>query len=242
MKILQLNIWGGRLENQILDLLKKERPDIICLQEAISLKLGKNGGFFLTVEAIAEQLGMQLSYAPSVGFRFMNRRAEFGNAILSTLPFESQHTVFTRKKYVKDFDAANDDYNVRSLHHVTVKTDKGSLNVLTHHGHHIPSHKNGDAETLRQCKLIADYLTKLTGRSILTGDFNLAPHSESLEQINRVLHNVDIEYGITTTRTPLTTKTEVCDYIFTSDDISVQVFRVADELVSDHRALIMEFE
>lgn len=243
MKILQLNAWGGRLDKQILNLLKAERPNIICLQEAISLLGDKSGGFFVTVETIAEELKLHLSFSPTIGFKFMHRNAEFGNAILSTLPFESQHTIFTCKDYIRDFDAAqNDDHNARNLHHVTIKTNRGLLNILTHHGYHIPSHKNGDDETLRQCKLIADYIGTLDGEIILAGDFNLAPHSPSLEQINRVLCNACIKHEVMTTRTELTDKTEVCDYIFANSNVIEKSFRVSDELVSDHKALVMEFE
>lgn len=241
MKLLQLNAWGGRLETPLLHLLQQERPDIICLQEAISLGGGNNGGFFLTVEAIADALGLRLSYSPIGGFTFMRRYAEFGTAILSTRPFASQHTQFLRKEYIQDFDAAGDDYNVNTLHHVTMRTEQGTLNVLTHHGYHVPAHKDGDEETMRQCKLIADYVRTLEGEILLTGDFNLAPHSASLEQINSVLRNVCIEHGVTTTRTPLTQKTEVCDYIFSTSNLREMSFRVAEEIVSDHRALVLEF-
>lgn len=94
---------------------------------------------------------------------------------------------------------------------------------------------------MRQCKLIADYVRTLEGEILLTGDFNLAPHSASLEQINSVLRNVCIEHGVTTTRTPLTQKTEVCDYIFSTSNLREMSFRVAEEIVSDHRALVLEF-
>jgi len=35
MKILQLNIWGGRLGVQISELIHAEKPDVVCLQEVI---------------------------------------------------------------------------------------------------------------------------------------------------------------------------------------------------------------
>ncbi|HSD55555.1 MAG TPA: endonuclease/exonuclease/phosphatase family protein [Candidatus Saccharimonadales bacterium] len=39
MKLVQLNIWQGRLIDHVATLLKHEQPDIICLQEVYSSKL-----------------------------------------------------------------------------------------------------------------------------------------------------------------------------------------------------------
>ena len=94
---------------------------------------------------------------------------------------------------------------------------------------------------MRQCGEIADYIKALEGPVVLTGDFNLAPESESLEQINTVLVNHAKERGVLTTRTSLTHKTEVCDYIFTGSDIGVIDFQVLDDIASDHKALVVEF-
>lgn len=196
----------------------------------------------MTVEEIQELLGMQLVYSPVVSFKFMSRIAGFGNAILSKLPVQGQNTLFTGKQLIEDFDFNRDDYNIRNLLHASYVFDGVPLHILTHHGHHVPLHKNGDEETLKQCKIIAAYITKLEGKIILTGDFNLAPHSRSLEEINGILTNECLKHRIATTRTILTHKNEVCDYIFTNDKIKVKNFEVSEELVSDHSALIMEFE
>ena len=42
MKILQLNIWGGRLGTQIIDLLNREKADIVCFQEAVEIPGGQS--------------------------------------------------------------------------------------------------------------------------------------------------------------------------------------------------------
>lgn len=87
--------------------------------------------------------------------------------------------------------------------------------------------------------MIVEYIKKLDGPVVLCGDFNLKPKSESLELINKILINHAKERGVITTRTPLTHKTEVCDYIFTSPDIDVKEFQVLDDIVSDHKALVV---
>jgi endonuclease/exonuclease/phosphatase (EEP) superfamily protein YafD len=56
------------------------------------------------------------------------------------------------------------------------------------------------------------------------------------------LTNLPAQFGLQTTRTELTTKTEVCDYIFVNDSVTVNSFGAIDKLASDHKALILEFD
>lgn len=242
MKILQLNVWGGCLGKQIIEVLKREDPDIVCFQEALVFPKEKQGDlFFSTLDKFRHEGAFTHSFfSPVFGFSYMNEIAQFGNAVLSKSPFQKTETMFTRKEYVEHQDMFG-DFNVRNLQHVEIEVDGGTINVLNHHGHHLSGHKNGDEETLRQCTLIADYIQKLQGPTVLCGDFNLSPESESIGQINSILVNHPKERGVITTRTPLTHKTEVCDYIFTSPDTEVSNFQVLDDIVSDHKALIVEF-
>jgi endonuclease/exonuclease/phosphatase family metal-dependent hydrolase len=241
MKLLQLNEWGGRLEKQVVELLKKEDADIVCLQEAVDAP----GDAALSVPTHKLQEDAKYAHAfasPVFSFKLMNKTATFGNVILSRLSFADSHTIFTNLSYKEDFDFDSDDYNIRNLQHVIIEVNDTPVNILNHHGHHVRQHKDGDAETLRQMKQIAAYIQTLTGPIILTGDFNLAPHSESLEAINSLLNNLSIEYKLKTTRTFLTHKQEVCDYIFVSDQIKVERFEAIEYIASDHQALVLEFE
>lgn len=170
----------------------------------------------------------------------MRRSVQFGNVILSRLPFSTTSTLHTRKQLTKDFDVISDDYNVRNMQHVLLSTKSGPLHILNHHGFQIADYKDGDEETLRQCALIKDYIKKLSGKVVLTGDFNLVPRSPSLQLLNNMLRNLCLEYKISTTRTPLSSKQEVCDYIFVNDKVTVKNFVVAKELLADHKALLVE--
>lgn len=241
MKLLQANIWGGKLEKQIVELLKAEAADIVCLQEAVSTSGG--GAFVVTIEQLQELCGYEYAYSsPVFSFGLMGKEAHFGNTILSKLPLTETDTIFTRLQHKANFNFDADDYNVRNLQHACITVNNHKVHILNHHGHHVRNHKNGNQETLRQCKVIADRLSQLNGPIILCGDFNLAPHSESLEIINRVMNNLSIEANLATTRTQLTHKKEVCDYIFVNKDVKVHSFRALDDLVSDHKALVIEFD
>lgn len=240
MKILQLNVWSFRLEKLVIDFCLNQKPDVICFQEVTSIE-GGAGCYFGTLEEFNEALRYPYSYfSPALEFSFMRRTVQFGNVILSRLPFSTTETLQTRNQLTKDFDVISDDYNVRNLQHVMLSTGGGRLHILNHHGYQIADHKYGDEETLRQCALIRDYVKKLSGEVVLAGDFNLEPRSPSLQLLNNTLRNLCIEHKITTTRTPLSSKREVCDYIFVNDKVTLKKFEAANELLADHKALLIE--
>lgn len=235
-------MWGGRLELPILKFVKAENPDILCLQEAIDIKGGRSAMFASVEEIQAVIDAKHVFMSPVFTFNYMNRRADFGNCIISKYPIKSRATIFTAHQHFPDFDFLHQHATMRNLQLAKVMLPDGrSVHILNHHGHHNHQHKEGDAETMRQCGIIAEKISELNGRIIVAGDFNLEPHSKSLEQINRLLSNLTIKAKLTTTRTHLTHKTEVCDYVFVSEQIQVKSFRAVDEIVSDHKALILEF-
>ncbi|CAN5676480.1 hypothetical protein BH23PAT1_BH23PAT1_1480 [soil metagenome] len=242
MKVLQLNIWAGRLQRDIPKLIKEEKPDIICLQEAISFERD-DAGMFYTIENMQQCHDLPyVSMAPVFSFKLMNGIARFGNCILSCLPIQKSESVFTYMSHKEDFDFNEDSGNARNFIHAETIIGGTTYHVITHHGYHVPEHKNGNEETLRQMRQMREYIDSLDGPIILTGDFNLAPHSESLEIINQRLHNHSISGKLKTTRNQFTHKTEVCDYIFTNEKVKVKRFYASDALVSDHKALFLEFE
>jgi len=243
MKILQLNIWSGKLEKQVEGLLKREDADVVCLQEVVRVEGGRSY-FFLDLEEMLLATGYEhFYYTPSWSGKYMRREASWGNCIISKKPFNKTHSFYTYREKINNFDFLEDtDYNSgRSLQHIVVDDGGRDVNILNHHGYHLQSHKNGNEETLRQCGMIADYVKELHGPVVLCGDFNLVPDSPSLEQINKVLINQTKDKGVLSTRTSLTHKTEACDFIFTSPDIEVKSFNVLDDIASDHKALTLEF-
>ena len=242
MKLIQLNVWGGRIEYTLNEFLRREQPDILCLQEAIDLERGR-GALFSSVSEMAALIGAEYHYmSPTFSFNYMHRKAHFGNCIISKLPIQRQETFFTGKEYVADFDWTKHRQDIRNLQYAQILLPGNiPLNLLNHHGHHNYTHKDGDDETIRQCNMIADKIRPLHGKTILTGDFNLVPNSESLQPINKLLRNLTLEAELSTTRTVLTHKTEACDYIFVSPEVTVVSFIASDIIVSDHQALILEF-
>jgi endonuclease/exonuclease/phosphatase family metal-dependent hydrolase len=239
----QLNAWGGRLEHLIEDFLKDSQPGIICLQEAISFSTAPRSGLFITLEQMERELGYQHSaFGPVFSFDYMNGVAKFGNAILSRLPILSHETVFTHLEHTDNFVWGDPGNNARNFVHAEIEIDGRPCHVISHHGFWIPDHKRGTADTEDQIRQIHDYVQRLDGPVIVTGDFNLVPESQSLHPLNSLLRNLSVDAALATTRNQLTSKTEVCDYIFVNDAVKVKDFKASDKLVSDHQALVLEFE
>lgn len=243
MKLIQLNAWGGRLTHTLEKFLETEQPDILCLQEAIELE-NNRGALYITVDEIKQIIGAEYLYmSPAFSLNYMQRVAHFGNCIIAKFPIIHKETIFTGRGYVDNFDWTKHTQNIRNLQYVTLDIPGSQpLHIFNHHGHHVHEHKNGDKESMRQCMLIAEHIKKVKkGKVVVTGDFNLLPDSLALQQINRIIPNLSKKYGLDTTRTTLTNKVGVCDYIFANSEIDIISFKAADDLVSDHKALILEF-
>lgn len=242
MRLLQLNAWTIRLATRIEDMVAKEAPDIIALQE--TFESDADLGFFPTLTELADKLRFQHRYhSPVYGVQFMASKPEFGNAIISNLAFGERQTRFTNLEYKESMSLEDDDYNVRNFQHVTINDQDGrQVHIINHHGYHVPGHKNGNDFTKKACQQITDYAKQLEGAVIISGDFNLLPDSESIEIINKDFRNLTKEYDLQTTRTDLTHKTEPCDFMFVNDNIEVNDFYASDVVASDHQGLVLDFE
>lgn len=242
MRLLQLNAWTIRLATRIEDMVMKEAPDIIALQEVFESVADL--GFFPTLKELADNLRFHHRYhSPVYAIQLMTSKPEFGNAMVSNLALEDKQTYFTNLEYNPSMSLENDDYNVRNFQHVTVKDQDGrQIHIINHHGYHVPGHKNGNDFTMKACQQIADYARQLDGPVIITGDFNLLPDSESIEILNKDFRNLTKEYGLQTTRTDLTHKSEPCDFIFVNDKVAVNDFYASEVVASDHQGLVLDFE
>lgn len=243
MKIIQVNIWGGKLGQQIVDFLRAEQPDFVCMQEVNDLKGRSGGKLFATLDELKAAGGFSDTFmSPTYSFHHMQRELEYGNAILSKFPLTTNATIFTEGKYKRNYDVMNDGSNIRNLQHIIVSIDGKSLHILNHHGHHEPGSKAGNEETAKQMRIIADEIDKTTGPLIFCGDLNLAPNTPSLAVLNDKLTNLSVVHKLQNTYSQFNQGQVVCDYIFVNDQIKVQHFEMSEALISDHKALVLEFE
>jgi endonuclease/exonuclease/phosphatase family metal-dependent hydrolase len=126
VKLIQLNVWCGRLQNQVADFINTEQPDVICLQEAISFNK-EDAAVFLTIENIQKKNDLPYAVtAPVFSFNLMNGTAKFSNCILNRWPIQSSEVVFTHQSHKENFDFNEDSGNVRNFIHVVT----GSLIIF----------------------------------------------------------------------------------------------------------------
>ncbi|MEO6760759.1 MAG: endonuclease/exonuclease/phosphatase family protein [Candidatus Saccharimonadales bacterium] len=243
MKLITLNIWGGRLRYNIPDFIAKEQPDILCMQEVNDLS-GYTGGLFITLDEL-QQAGnfADKSMAPSNGFHFMNRYLDYGNAVLSKLPLCDRDNVFVRKHYQPDYDVTPEDH-ARNFQHSSVLINGKIVHIINYQGQFVKGSKAGNDETYQQVKELYGYTVQFANEPIIiTGDFNLEPTSSSMQILNNNFRNLPIEHGITSTYSPvLHIFNVVCDYIFINNLVKLQSFETSEAIVSDHKPLIMEFD
>ncbi len=243
MKIIQLNIWGGKLGQQIIDFFNDEKPDFVCMQEVNDLKGRAGYKFFATLDEIKEGAGFKEAFmSANYSSGYMERQLEYGNAILSNLPFKATKTIFTSGEYKNNFDIVSDDGNIRNLQVTQTEVGGKTLNILNHHGYHLGLNKLGDYRTIRQINMIADTIENLEGPVILCGDLNLSPASDSVKILDKKLTNLSVANDLKRTYNQFSVVNEVCDYIFVNDQIKVVDFKMSDELLSDHKALILNFD
>lgn len=242
MRLLQLNAWALRLSGSVTKMIDQESPDIVALQEILESDI--EIGLFPSLTEFMSMVKFRHGYfSPVHGFRYMSGVVDFGNAVISNLTLHDKQTVFTNLDYKTNFSYKDDDYNIRNFQHVIAEDGNGTkFHLINHHGYHIPEHKKGNNLTLKACRQIADYASKLEGPVIITGDFNLEPGSKSLAILENYFRNLTTEYGLKTTRNNLTHKSEVCDYIFVNDSVIVKDFYVSQVIASDHQGLVMDFE
>lgn len=77
---------------------------------------------------------------------------------------------------------------------------------------------------------------------ILSGDFNLAPNSKSLQMISKYYSNLILKYHIKTTRNAIVSIKDPVDNIFVNKKVKVRSLKAPMNYASDHLPLVMDFE
>lgn len=127
---------------------------------------------------------------------------------------------------------------------VSIVTLTNGIRIANFHGLWKKGRGKEDThERLEQSMLLMNSLPG-NAPTVLVGDFNLLPDTESVAMIERSgFRNLIREYGITSTRTELFPKeySPFADYAFVKG-IEVEGFRVLPDVVSDHAPLVLEIE
>lgn len=248
LKFVCLNLWqGGRLLDNILAFLRREKPDILAAQEAYDGRDPAAPPNFRSTEVLAGALDFpHVSFAPA--FRKISSAGAFekGNAIFSKFPIIAQRTVFYDIPYQDvSLEGASDFSRVpRNLQHAVIDCGGTALNAFNTQG--IWGFDGQD--NARRLSMSETIVREVSGKPhvILTGDFNVREGTQAIRNIEAHLTNV-FEGELQTSFNLRHKEHEgfasaVVDMVFVSRDIRVLEHSVPEDDVSDHLPLLCKFK
>ncbi len=243
MKLISLNLWGGRVREPLLEFFKSRvDTDVFCLQEVYHDAHGKDTIWdkanLDTLDDVRQVLpDHTVFYHPHLGdwwglALFAEKSIAFHEVGESYVHLYKGHDM---EREVLGHTAKNLQYG-----HMTFKGKP--LTIINFHGLWNGKGKTDCAERIEQSKKIAAFIAGIKGEIIFCGDFNLLPDTQSIKMIEETgLRNLITEYGITSTRTSFYDKPEkFADYMFVSKGLQVKDFKVLPDEVSDHAPLLLE--
>ena len=254
MRLISLNSWCGRSLYPLMNFLRTYRDyvDIFCLQEIL------NADQRIVDERHPEQYVCGGVYKKSAqelpGFN-----GTF--AVYDDDPHRMSQAIFIKKDVevtlVEDLLVFKPEVPVevgdaiispRKLQYAIVNNAGREFLIVNYHGLWVNGPKTDSSERIEQSKKIKEFVARFKLPTIVCGDFNLLPETESVRILEEGMVNLIREHKIESTRTPLyrhytnPAEPNFADYIFVSPDIKVQRFEVLPDLASDHSPLLLDFE
>ncbi len=261
MKLVCLNIWGGRAFGPLMDFIKQQShdTDIFCFQEVYQSNSGVKESRETRVDILTDlRLALpdyQMLLAPigsgydnkgPVDFEVTESQAMFvRNTTISGI--DSTGSVFVRgnlKKLSKGETLQDIPTNFQYMH---FSVGEKRFVICNFHGMAYPGDKKDNPERLLQSQMIKNFLMREDGAKILCGDFNLLPDTQSIKMFEDNMINLIAKYKIERTRSKLTEWwgkegfQSFADYMFVSPDVNVVKFSVPDVNVSDHLPMALIF-
>lgn len=245
MKVVQLNIWQGRLINEVVALLKKEDADFVCLQEVYDASNPpKPYDYIRSLDVLKQGLPQytHVFFSPVFTFDYGGSVVGYGNAVMSkSAPLNAEafinHGTF---HHVTDWDKHN--YNVRNAQILKFQHNDSFFWLANHHGFHRRT-QFGDKTTVETMRKLSAKMSELDGPKILCGDMNVVAESPAMRPFDESFEDLTNTYKIEDTLTRFGKVSGIaCDHILVSPEIAVKEFKVLEDLVSDHKPLTMEFD
>jgi exonuclease III len=243
MKIISLNIWGGKIHEKLLSFLKKhDEIDVFCLQEVDYKAEGKE---IIFNENKFDIYGDIEKVLPDYnGYFRPHLKDYYGLAIFAkknlNILEEGEHFVHKHKNYISTDHIG---FHAKNVQYIKIMLNQKNITTMNFHGLWNGKGKTDTEDRLNQSRKIKKIVDSIGGEKILCGDFNLRPDTESIKILEDGMKNLIKEYKINSTRTSLYTKPErFADYIFVSDNVKVNNFEVMSDEISDHSPLFLDFE
>ena len=251
-----MNVWFWRLYWPMRRFLERERPDFIMAQEAIDGPHYQMAVYYTSQAIVSEGLSSHYLQTPGRLFCIKDQHElQFGLAIFGQQPL-TQVKVIT----IDEPDSPRYDPYYQMIH-ATTEVNGKILNLITYHGHlgidirgvglarygsdlTVPGEPRlGSARTEADFARIAAYIDTVEGPIVFTGDFNLWREARALEPLQKRLRNLVEPRHMIGGRNALAWKTdEIVSHCFVSEEIKVNSFAVAADIVADHQPLILDFD
>lgn len=243
MKLISLNTWGGPLKNELRTFLEKYKDvDIFCFQE-VHLHASESYTFNPAPDPFLFDT-ISKALPDHVGYFRPHLEDWFGVAIFikkeSLVTQEEEHYIYKEKGYLPE----DIRMNARLVQAVQTQRESKALTVFTLHGVWQPEGKGDTPDRVKQSERILEFTETFAGPKIISGDFNSNPDTHAITMFEEYgYRNLIKEFGVTSTRSAVYTKLgKYADYVFVSPDVKVLDFKVLDDEVSDHKAMMLEFE
>lgn len=191
IKLLTLNIFNGEHLDSALDFLKKENPDIFCLQEVHSSENKSLNKKYRALEIIKEEFKTYFYYYSPEFFRDIEgNKVNHGHAVFSRFPQKKQNTVFYFGSYRLRAKESVEEFlqTPRSLQFVEVDCGQFKLNTFNNHGIWGTDGRDNE-DRLNMSKVIVEQI-KDKKNVILAGDMNMDPDTGTFKNIEKYLVNI----------------------------------------------------
>jgi endonuclease/exonuclease/phosphatase family metal-dependent hydrolase len=238
VRLITLNVWGGRLEAPLLDFVKANSTDVdvFCFQEV-----------FDRIEGIPSKLrkDAKLTLLDDLkgvlkGFDFRTAKSGICENQGEILTVFVKNGIEIRKSGVVPV-CVRPEFEL-GLQYLELVAGKKIYTVFNIHGYWDESGKGETPERFEQSENILKFMKGGKGKKILCGDFNMRPNNGSTILLEKDLRNLVKEHKIGSTRTKLYNGDErFADYIFVSKDVKVSRFEALGDVISDHMPLLVEF-
>lgn len=255
MKLLSLNIWGGKQFDVLIDYIQKHSHDVdvFCFQEVFNTPTAHTtvdryyrANIFSELQEILPD--HQWYHAPVQWWYGFESPTDFDICWgLALFVRKSLQVVDIWDIYLYlhlNAKIAWDNSSIgRNLQYVKIHDGKSAYTIGHFHGYRNGKGKTDTPERIAQSTKARKFFDSHTGKRILCGDFNLLPHTESIAILEwDDFTNLIKTYNITTTRSNLYTKPEkFADYTFVSPEVEVKNFSVPYTEASDHLPMHVEF-
>lgn len=253
MKLISLNIWGGRIHAPLISFLKNNQEiDIFCFQEVYRSQADRE-----KVDEIYVNIFGDIALAlPEYNAYFAASEDNRAEHVDTDFPLEYGQAIFVKKNisvvsHGHDFvhkqrGASRSELGfsaARLMQKIRLEQNGKYYNIFNLHGLHNGLGKTDSEERIAQAESVRKQLDEAQGHKILCGDFNLLPDTKSMNIMDSGLRNLIKENDITSTRSSYYKKDQrFADYMIIDLNLIVKKFAVLNEEVSDHFPLYLEFE